>query len=258
MELSWYFYPLAIVAGLVAGIINTLAGSGSLVTLAMLEIMGVPAHIANATNRVGVAMQSVVGIATFRQSGDLTFRQESYWLIGPSMVGAAAGAGLASVLDADSMRQVIGYVMVIMLAVILFKPSRWLREESDVAPGRPAAWQMGLFFLIGIYGGFIQAGVGVFMLAALVPCIGYSLKEANMIKLVIVLFITIFSLAIFWWQALIWWGIGALIGIGQSLGAWLAARFATRYKNANVWVRRLLIAVVVVGIIRSFNVFSWF
>jgi uncharacterized membrane protein YfcA len=115
---------------------------------------------------------------------------------------------------------------------------------------------LGLLFLIGIYGGFIQAGVGVFLLTAMVPCLGYSLKEANMLKLVVVLAITVFALAIFWYQGLIWWGIGILLGVGQSVGAWLAVKFATRYEHANLWVRRLLIAVVVVGIVRVFGVFA--
>ncbi len=257
MEISWYLYPLAILAGVLAGIINTLAGSGSLVTLAMMDAMGIPANIANATNRVGVALQNIVGIATFQKSGNMQLGTQSVWLIGPALLGSGVGAWLASVLDAASMRQVIGYVMILMLIVILIKPNRWLRQESEVPEGRPAAWKLGLFFIIGIYGGFIQAGVGVFLLSALVLGIGYSLKEANMIKLVIVLVTTIFALAIFWWQGLIWWGIGALMGVGQSIGAWMAARFATRYDNANLWVRRLLITVVVIAIVRAFNLLEY-
>lgn len=257
MEIIWYLYPLAILAGVIAGIINTLAGSGSLVTLAMLDAMGIPANIANATNRVGVALQNIVGIATFQKSGNMTLGTGSMWLIGPALLGSGVGAWLASILDADSMRQVIGYVMILMLIVILIKPNRWLRAESEVSEERPALWKLGLFFVIGIYGGFIQAGVGVFLLSALVLGVGYSLKEANMIKLVIVLVVTIFALAIFWQQGLIWWGIGALMGVGQSIGAWMAARFATRYENANLWVRRLLITVVVIAIIRSFNLLDY-
>lgn len=257
MEIAWYLYPLAILAGVLAGIINTLAGSGSLVTLAMLDAMGIPANIANATNRVGVALQNIVGIATFQKSGNMRLGTESLWLIGPALLGSGVGAWLASILDADSMRQVIGYVMILMLIVILIKPNRWLRAESEVPDERPALWKLGLFFVIGIYGGFIQAGVGVFLLSALVLGVGYSLKEANMIKLVIVLVVTIFALAIFWQQGLIWWGIGALMGVGQSIGAWMAAHFATRYENANLWVRRLLIAVVVIAIIRSFNLLDY-
>lgn len=253
MDIAWYLYPLAILAGALAGVINTLAGSGSLVTLAMLDAMGIPANVANATNRVGVAVQNIVGIGTFRQSGKIELRSQSAWLILPSVLGAAIGARLASSLEAEQMRFVIGIVMCIMLVVIFIRPNRWLREESEVKPGRPSIGMLGLFFVIGIYGGFIQAGIGVFLLSALVLGMGYSLKEANMVKLIIVLFLTIGALYIFWRQGLIWWGIGALMAVGQSVGAWMAARFATQYENANVWVRRLLIAVVVISIVRFFG-----
>ena len=254
MDISWYLYPLAILAGILAGIINTLAGSGSLVTLAMLDVMGIPANVANATNRVGVAVQNIVGIGTFQQSGNMQVRSQNVWLIVPSVIGAGFGALLAANLDKDQMRTVIGIVMCIMLVVIFIRPNRWLRDESEVKPGRPTIWMMLLFFVIGIYGGFIQAGIGVFLLSALVLGMGYSLKEANMIKLVIVLFLTIGALFIFWRQGLIWWGIGALMAVGQSIGAWMGARFATQYENANVWVRRLLIAVIIISIIRFFGI----
>lgn len=254
MDISWYLYPLAIFAGILAGIINTLAGSGSLVTLAMLDAMGIPANVANATNRVGVAVQNIVGIATFQRSGNMPLRRQSIWLVVPSVIGAGIGAWLASSLDKDQMRTVIGIVMCVMLVVILIRPNQWLREQSEVKPGRPSFLTLGLFFVIGIYGGFIQAGIGVFLLSALVLGMGYSLKEANMVKLVIVLFLTIGALFIFWRQGLIWWGIGALMAVGQSIGAWLGARFATQYDNANVWVRRLLITVVVISIFRFFGI----
>lgn len=257
MEFIWYLYPLAIFAGILAGIINTLAGSGSLVTLAMMDVMGIPANVANATNRIGVLIQNAVGIATFRQSGNLGFGNQSTWLIIPSVIGSAIGAWLATFLDAQSMRQAIGIVMIIMLIVILIRPNRWLRTESDVSEERPKLWMQGLFLLIGIYGGFIQAGVGVFLLSALVLGVGYNLNEANMIKLLIVLCVTVGALLIFWSQGLLWWGIGALMAVGQSIGAWAAAHFATRYSNANIWVRRLLIIVVVMGIIRAFGLLSF-
>lgn len=258
MDIAWYLYPLAILAGALAGIINTLAGSGSLVTLAMLDAMGIPANVANATNRVGVAVQNIVGISTFQSSGKIGVRSQSAWLVLPSVLGAIIGAWLATSLEKDQMRFAIGIVMCIMLVVIFIRPNQWLSEKSDVRPGRPSIWMLGLFFVIGIYGGFIQAGIGVFLLSALVLGMGYSLKEANMVKLIIVLFLTIGALFIFWRQGLIWWGIGALMAVGQSLGAWMAARFATQYENANVWVRRLLIAVVVISIVRFFGLVELF
>lgn len=247
--MQWYVYLLAIFAGALAGVINTLAGSGSLVTLPMLVFLGLPADVANGTNRVGVLLQNVVGISIFRRSGSFqpTF---SRWLIATSIVGALLGAWIATVLDKSAMEIAIGIVMVIMLVVLVTNPKRWLREQSLVSADRPGWLSLLLYFVIGIYGGFIQAGVGVLLLSALVLVSGYTLNHANMIKLMIVLLMAIISLPLFVLNNQIDWGIGGLMAVGQGIGAWLAANYATRVPNANVWVRRLLIVIVLISIAR--------
>jgi uncharacterized membrane protein YfcA len=250
--MEWYLYPLAIVAGIVAGVINTLAGSGSLVTLPMLVFLGLPSNVANATNRVGVVLQNIVGISTFQRSGKLNLSNSS-WLVLAALPGAVAGAWLASNLGKAEMDLIIGIIMVVMLFVILFEPEKWLRQHSLVQEGRPSIWILLLFVGIGFYGGFIQASVGILILAAMVLGMNYSLAHANAIKLMIVLVVTAAALVIFINQGLIHWGFGLLMAVGQSIGAWGAARFATSAPNANVWTRRLLIAVVVVSIFQFFG-----
>ncbi len=254
--LDWYVYPLAILAGIVAGVVNTLAGSGSLITLPMLVFLGLPSNVANATNRVGIVVQNVVGVSTFQRSGRLDL-SNSIWLIVASIPGALAGAWAASSLGAAEMDIIIGTIMIIMLFVILFDPEKWLRQHSAVREGRPRAWILLLFVGIGFYGGFIQASVGIFILAALVLGLNYSLAHANAIKLVIVLVATAAAMFVFINENLIAWGPGLLMAVGQSIGAWLAARFATRNQNAAVWTRRLLIAVVVIAILQFFGILDW-
>ena len=247
--MQWYMYLLAILAGALAGVINTLAGSGSLVSLPMLVFLGLPADVANGTNRVGVLLQNVVGISVFHRSGSFE-SAFSRWPIVASIIGALLGAWIATVLDKSAMEIAIGIVMVVMLIVLISNPKRWLREQSEVAPGRPGWATQLLFFAIGIYGGFIQAGVGVLLLSALVLLSGYSLNHANMIKLVIVLLMAIIALPLFVLNNQIDWGLGALMAIGQAIGAWLAATYATRVSNAHIWVRRLLIVIVLISIAR--------
>ena len=251
----WYVYVLAIFAGILAGIINTLAGSGSLVTLPMLIFLGLPPTVANGTNRVGVIIQNVVGIATFKRGGAMELGK-SLWFAVPAMLGAIVGARIAVDLNERAMHMAIGVVMVIMLIVILFDPKRWLKEKSEVADGRPSLLMLGLFFVIGIYGGFIQAGVGIFLLAGLVLGVGYNLTHANAIKLVIVLALSLTAIAVFILNDQVNWGLGLLMAVGQSIGAWMAARFATTNPNANIWVRRLLIFIIVVSIIKMFGIWD--
>lgn len=259
--MEWYVYVLAILAGIVAGIINTLAGSGSLVTLPMLVFLGLPSNVANATNRVGVVVQNIVGITTFQRSGKLDLRN-SWWPVLAAIPGGIAGAWAAAQLGQAQMDIVIGVVMIVMLVVILMRPTKWLREQSEVRPGRPSLWILLIFTGIGFYGGFIQAGVGVFLLAAMVLGLNYSLAHANAVKLMIVLVVTVFALGVFLLEStggenLIHWGFGLLMAVGQSIGAWMAARFATQNKQANVWTRRLLIVVIVISIIRFFGIWDW-
>jgi uncharacterized membrane protein YfcA len=254
--LDYYLYPLAILAGIIAGIVNTLAGSGSLITLPMLVFLGLPSNVANATNRVGVIMQNIVGVATFQRSGKLNLNN-SLWLIVASIPGAIAGAYAASTLGEAQMDMIIGTIMVVMLFVILFEPEKWLRQQSAVREGRPSFWILLLFVAIGFYGGFIQASVGILILASLVLGLNYSLAHANAIKLALVLIVTLAAMIVFMGENLIAWGPGLLMAVGQSIGAWLAARFATTNQNAALWTRRLLIAVVILAIFQFFGILDW-
>jgi uncharacterized membrane protein YfcA len=252
MDLAWYAYPLAIGAGILAGIINTLAGSGSVITLPMLVWLGLPANVANGTNRIGVIVQNAVGISTFRSSGALDLRGWA-WLTAPAVLGSLLGAQIAVDLNEQAMNYAIGIVMVIMLFMVMYNPQQWLRVHSIVTPGRPDLLTLVIFFVIGIYGGFIQAGVGIFLLAAMVMRVGYNLAHANAVKLIIILAFSIAALFVFIANGQVNWWLGILMAIGQSIGAWMAARFATTNKDANLWVRRLLIAVILLSIAEFFG-----
>ena len=277
MDISPLQYLLAILAGIVAGIINTLAGSGSAVTLPMLVFLGLDGGAANATNRIGVIIQNVVGIATFARSGRMQLRGEQsakqqaenildadslrfgLWLSLAGMPGAVVGAYVATLLDKDAMNLAIGGMLIVVLVTIFFNPTKWLREKSEVRKERPEPFVLLLFFAIGIYGGFIQAGVGVFLVTALVLGVGYTIVHANAVKLIFVLALNVVAFIVFILSPLeINWGIGALMAVGQSIGAWAAVRFAVTVKDANRWVRYLLIVVVIYSILRFFGLLDLF
>ncbi len=242
--MEWYLYPAVVAAGFVAGFINTLAGSGSLVTLPLLIFLGLPANVANGTNRVAIFLQNVVGVSSFRQQKVLDLRG-GLMLAAPAIVGAIVGAQIAVNLNETVMRRTIGALMVVMLVVIFVRPKRWLegRPEAEI---QHSGWQQWLvFFGIGLYGGFIQAGVGIFLLAGLVLSAGYDLVRANAVKVLIVLCFTLFALAVFVINDQVVWGIGLILAVGNMLGAWVAARMAV--KRGAAFVRWLLIAVVIVS-----------
>ena len=252
--MDWYSYPLLIAAGFVSGFVNTLAGSGSAVTLPVLIFLGLPAHVANGTNRVAIVLQNVSAVWTFGRRGALDL-PGALWLSVPAVLGSIVGAQFSLRLDEATMRQVIGGVMLLMLVVILLRPSRWLEGAVLEMAARPNWKHMLLFFFIGIYGGFIQVGVGIFMLAGLVLGIGYDLVRANAVKVAVVLAFTTVALGVFVWNGRVQWREGLILAAGSMLGAWVGARFAV--EKGAIWVRRLLIAIVLFSAAQLLGVLDW-
>lgn len=252
--MDWYLYPAVILAGLACGFINTLAGSGSLITLPLLIFLGLPATVANGTNRVAILLQNIVGVRGFQSHGLLNLRQ-ALWLAVPAALGSIVGARIAVDLNEATMQRVIGIIMVIMLFVMLINPKRWLQGRPGQIRERPGVLELGLFFLIGIYGGFIQAGVGIFLLAGLVLGAGFDLVRANAIKVLIILIFTVPALIVFLMNGQVNWGIGLILAIGNMAGAWLGAQFASR-PGAAIWVHRMLVAVVVVSSAKLLGLFD--
>ncbi len=246
-----------ILAGAVAGIINTLAGNGSAVTLTVLVSMGLPANVANGTNRIGVLSQSFTGWYTFYKNG-LWDAKAAKWLIPVTIIGALTGTLLAVEISEALLHPILGTLMALLLLQTLLNPKQWLQAQKEKIDQGPTWLKLLMFFCVGFYGGFIQAGVGVLLLSALVMGIGYDLKMANGLKIGIVALYTIPVLALFVYHQQVDWMLGILLAIGQSFGAWLAARFALKQKNAVVWIRRLLITVLIFGMMKFFHLWEFF
>ncbi|HLF09735.1 MAG TPA: sulfite exporter TauE/SafE family protein [Gammaproteobacteria bacterium] len=252
MDYSLLLLAAVPVTGFLAGFINTLAGSGSLITLPILILLGLPANVANGTNRVGVLLQNIVAVATFRKRGALE-TAGSWKLIVPTVLGSVLGAELAVDLDEALLRKTIGALMLVMLVVVSVQPGRWLAAHAAGKPGN--IWiQAPLFFAIGIYGGFIQAGVGILLLAGLVLGAGLTLVGANALKNLIVLIFTTAALIVFVVNGQVHWGLGLLLALGQGAGAWVAARLAIA--RGAKFVHWVLIAILVLSAIALLGDFS--
>lgn len=252
--MPWYIYPLLVLAGVASGFVNVLAGNGSLITLPALIFAGLPANIANATNRIGVMMQNVVGTWGFYKRGKLDIRGALLLSI-PMILGSIAGARIAVDIDEALFRRVLAVLMIVMLVLMLVKPERWVVDKGARATKLMTVGRFALFFAIGIYGGFLQAGVGIFLLAGLVLGAGYDVVRANAIKVAIVLASAVVSLVVFSVSLEIDWVAGGVLGVGNMIGAWLATRFAA--EKGAVWVRRFVIVVVLVSAAQLLGVFEW-
>jgi uncharacterized membrane protein YfcA len=225
--LTWLRILAVIGIGFIAGFINTLAGSGSLLTLPLLMFLGLPANVANGTNRIAILLQNVVGVSSFRQQKVLDFRDGLKVGI-PAVIGSLVGARIAVDLNDAVMEKFIGGLLIAMFFLIILKPGRWLKGREGIeALGTP--WQLVIFFFIGIYGGFIQAGVGFFLLAGLVLGTGFELVRANALKVFIILLYTPFALGVFIFNGQVSYIFGFTLAIGNMLGAFVGARVAVRW-----------------------------
>jgi len=252
--MEWFLYPVLIIAGMLAGFINTLAGSGSLITLPLLMFIGLPANDANATNRIGILLQSAVGAASFRQNKVFEFR-EGIWLAVPATAGSLAGALAAVNINDDIMEVIIGGLLLFMFFMVLYKPEKWISEKAGKVEGRPRFWQMVIFFLIGLYGGFIQAGVGFILLAGLVFGAGLNLTKANALKVFIVFVYTVAALLVFIFSSRIDYLAGFVLAAGSMAGAYIAAKFAM--KNGPRVVRIILLVILLLAALKYIGAFGW-
>jgi hypothetical protein len=234
--------------GLAAGFANTIAGSGSLLTVPMLILLGLPANVANGTNRVGVTFQNVVAVAEFTRRGALDLTG-TWRLLVSSVLGGIVGAQLAVDLDETLLRRMIGVLMIALLVVMLVRPERWLAVPG--ARRRTRLWlELPVFFAIGIYGGFIQIGVGIFLMAGLVLCSGYDLVSANAVKNALVLAFTAAALVVFVINGQVQWTLGLLVAAFQGVGAWFAVRLSI--SRGAVFVRWAMIVIVAASALALF------
>ncbi len=237
---------LLIGAGILAGFINTLAGSGSLLTLPLLMFLGLSPHQANATNRVAIFFQNLVAVKNFTKQKMLIPKQETGLVI-PAIIGSVVGASLAVNINEKVLHAFIAGLLFFMFFIILLKPDRWVKDQVGKVEGKRPFWQMIIFFFVGVYGGFIQAGVGFFLLSALVLGVGYDLIKANAVKVLIVLSYTVIALGIFMWSGQVNYLYGLVLAVGNSAGAFIASKYA---KQIGTKVIRyiLLIAVLLAGL----------
>jgi len=252
--MSWIEITLLIVSGVFVGFINTLAGGGSIISLSLLMFFGLPANIANGTNRIGILMQTLTSVGSFRKQEMLDLRK-GLWLAIPALIGSIIGAWIAVDIDKKIIEKAIAFVMILMLFFLLYKPQRWLKGDASLMAKPTGVWQILIFFLIGIYGGFIQLGVGYFLLAGLVFSTGYDLVKANALKNLIVLMYAPFTLVVFIINDQVEWLYGLLIAAGSVIGAYIASRMAVK-KGAN-FVRWIVIIVIIITALQLFGLYDF-
>ena len=250
-----YYIPLILITGIVAGFLNTVGGGGSLITMPMLIFFGMPSAMANGTNRIALVVQNIVAVAGFRHKGffDLRF---GLMLGIPAMIGSILGASLAINLADEVFNKILAFVMLIVLFVILFEPhKKYIKYEEELSNEKK--WLAGVvFFFVGIYGGFIQAGDGFIIIASLSILTGTSLIKINSLKVFVVGLYIITSLIVFLLSGNVNWLIGLILAAGNGAGAWLGSIFAV--SGGDKWIKWVLSASVIAMALKLLGVFNLF
>ena len=242
---DWVWYLLLIPAGFLAGIVNTIAGGGSFLTLpALMFLCGLDPKIANGTNRVAILLSSGSASATFYRHGQIN-KKLTLRLIAPVLIGVQAGALLAIYLPADAFKPVFGCVFLVMAAVLLFKPKLLTDKPRESQPASFA--EFALFFAIGVYVGFIQAGMGILLLLGMSLFHSQELVGANAVKNVIGFLATLVALATFVFYGQVDWIPGLTMAIGNLLGGYVGAKLAIK-KGQKFIFGCLLVVMVATGI----------
>ena len=223
--MDWHIAVVLLVSGTLVGIINTLAGGGSIITMTMFMAFGLPIHIANGTNRIVVLLQNLASSITFirKKSFDL---KHGFLLSIPVIIGNIAGSFVASYINDWVFKICFGAILLVIMIYLLLD-TRIKLKSGDRLEIKPLHYFW--FLLIGFYGGFIYIGIGYLILAISLWLMRMDLVTANAIKGFVILLATPFSLAVFIYMGEVNYLFGIVHGIGNMLGSFLASHYMANW-----------------------------
>lgn len=245
---------MLVLAGFLAGIVNTIAGGGSFLTLPALMLFGLDPKVANGTNRIAVLFSSGAAAATFSKHGHLD-RDLAKRLTLPTLLGVPVGAMFAVYLPTNAFEPVFGLIFLVMSILLLRDPKRIIEER---APSEESGrWIRPLFFGIGIYVGFIQAGMGILVLLAMSFMHSGDLVQSNAVKNWIAFLVTLAAVVLFAFHGLIEWVPGICMAAGNLVGGVVGAKLAIKKGNRLIF-RFLIVVMIATGVkLIGTSVYQW-
>jgi uncharacterized protein len=226
VDLDVVGYVVLVLVGVLAGAMNTIAGGGSLTTVPVLLLLGLPPAVANATNRLAIVAGALTSTVGFARAGAID-RRALVPVIATSAVGALGGALLATAVPERALEIVLLAAMIGMAALLVVRPTLVVAPD-DGEPrwsDRRAAALVGLVGC-GLYGGFVQAGVGLLLVGVLSGTLGYPVARANGLKAVATLVFGAVALAVFAADGLVAWLPATVLAAASVVGALIGVRLA--------------------------------
>ena len=232
--------------GLIAGVINVLAGGGTLITLPALIFLGLPETTANGTVRLAILAQNLTALSHYHRQGAIPWAPFKRWAF-PVLLGAALGAWTGThISDAVFRPFLIAVILAVGLGVAL-RPERFF-SGPPLAEKVPSSVLAIIMVAVGFHGGFIQAGVGYLLLGSLTLLGGLSLVKANVLKLGFVTLYTPLALVLFAMEGKVDWVSGAVLALSQALGGYLGANAALQ--KGDLLIRRTLLLAVALAALK--------
>lgn len=235
---------LIIGVGFIAGFLNTVAGGGSLISLPVLIFLGLPGSVANATNRVAIMAQNVFAVSGFNSKGIKLPMPYSLFLALASLAGGFIGARLAVDIRDGLFNRILAVIMVFVVSSIALEKRFQYQQQAERLTLTSQIAGFLTFLLLGIYGGFIQAGIGFLVIAALTHINHFSLVKTNYIKVFAALLYTGISIIVFALENKIDWITGMVLAIGQGFGGWYASRWSV--DKGDAWIKRIMVVAVII------------
>ena len=233
-------------AGLFAGFVNTMAGGGSLLTLPLLIFLGLPTATANGTNRIAILVYTSSATLGF-QSKNINSFPFSIYLGITAFLGALIGARIAVEIDGFLFNKILAIIMIAVVLLMVFKPNYKSQLPQPKTSGKTLIWSMVAFFFIGIYGGFINAGIGFIIMLFLNYVNKLDLVRVNATKVALVLIYTIGALGTFILSGHINLKYGVALAIGNAAGAFFASRYAVR-KGEGIIKKVMMVMVIAMSV----------
>lgn len=234
---------LLILGGILCGVVNVIGGGGSLLALPILMSLGLPANVANGTNRIAIICQDASSLLTFRKQ-HISPWKESFKISLPVILGALAGAWVATQFLSETLMNILILILVLfMIMLIVFKKNAWSNVSGTKVNFKMTLSTFLLFLATGFYGGFIQAGFTYLVMAALILKIGNNMITSDAIKMFVNLLITPFALFVFIYHNQVDWSYGFIMGIGGVIGGYLGSRFVVKWNPVLIrWILLILLA----------------
>ena len=239
--MAWYEYILITAVGFLAAFMNTVGGGGSLFSVPILTFLGLPITMANATSRVAILFQNIFAVIGFKSKGVKLPWPYSIYLGLASLGGGVLGSFLASRVPDEIFSKIFVGIMFLSVFLILYDPFKSKGEERLDTKSQVIG---SLFFvLLGVYGGFVQAGIGFMVIAVLSLVNNLNLVTANYVKVFAAIVYTGVSVIVFGLEGKIQWKTGLVLAVGHALGGWYASRWSV--SAGEVWIKRVMIISIV-------------